>query len=240
MSSEARTADALAEAAVREIESGMLVGLGTGRTAKRGIHALADRVKNENLKVQCVPTSNGSEALAKELGLELVDFALVEKIDYLFDGADEVDKLLRVLKGSGGAMTRERIVAWASDRVVYMVDEAKLVDRLGRNNTLAIAVLAFGLTAIRSELRAMGLIGVCRRDMNGDLFITDNGNLILDVTLEDDADLERISAALNDIPGVIDHGLFLYEADEVLVDRGGNIERMIRPEEDEEDAPPQG
>lgn len=221
-------ADALAEAVIREIQPEMLVGLGTGRTAKRGIRALADRVRDEKLDVRCVPTSNGAELLAREMGLETVDFALVEKVDFFFDGADEVDRELRVLKGSGGAMTRERMVAWAASRVVYMVDEGKLVDRLGGSSTLAIAVMAFGLASIRAELRRMGLIGVCRRTIQGDLFITDNANLVLDVTIPEDADIEHIAAGLNDIPGVVDHGLFLHEADEIFIDHGGTIERLCR------------
>jgi len=226
--SEQRIADPLAEAAVAEIEPGMMVGLGTGRTAKRGIRALADRVRHDGLEIQCVSTSNGSETLAAELGLDVTDFALVERVDYLFDGADEVDRELRMLKGSGGAMTRERMVAWAAARRVYMVDDSKLVDRLGTQHTLGIAVMAFGLASIRAELRQMGLSGVCRRTITGDLFITDNANLVLDVSLPEDADLEHISATLNDMPGVIDHGLFLYEADEILIDHDGEIERLVR------------
>lgn len=226
--SEQRVIDALAAEAVKDITPGMTVGLGTGRTAKRGIQALAERVKDEGLAVKCVPTSNGSEQLARELGLDVMDFALVERIDYLFDGADEVDRELRMLKGSGGAMTRERMVAWAADRCVYMVDQSKVVDHLGTNTTLSVAVMAFGLASVRAALRGLTLCGVCRRGLNGDLFVTDNGNLILDVALGDDLDLEHITAGLNDIPGVIDHGLFLYEADELLIDRDGTIERLVR------------
>ncbi|MGP1272387.1 MAG: ribose-5-phosphate isomerase RpiA [Phycisphaerales bacterium] len=219
----------LAEAAVREIESGMLVGLGTGRTARRGVVALAERLRNEGLKVDCVASSEATERLARELELRIVDFALVEEVDYLFDGADEIDAQLRMLKGSGGAMTRERIIAWASKRRVYMVDGHKVVDALGTNATLPVAVMAFGLASTRASLRAAGLNGVCRRTMEGDLFVTDNGNLILDVPLTPDHHLEELAAHLNDIPGVVDHGLFLGEADEVLVDRGGKIEKMTRP-----------
>jgi len=222
------TPDTLAITAVADIENGMTVGLGTGRTAKRGIRALAHRVQNEHLDILCVPTSEGSEALARQLGLRLEEFAVVERVDYLFDGADEVDRELRVLKGSGGAMTRERLIAWASDRVVYMVDEPKLVAHLGRNNSLAIAIMAFGIASIRAELRSMGLSGVCRRTINGDLFITDNGNLILDVGLPEDENLERLAAQLNGIPGVIDHGLFLTEGDEILIGRDGDVERIVR------------
>lgn len=228
--SEARVADPLAEAAVAEIRSGMLVGLGTGRTASRGVVALAERVKTENLDLRCVATSHAAETLARFHNLPVVDFALVEKVDYLFDGADEVDGSMNMLKGSGGAMTRERIVAWASERRVYMVDESKLVGRLGERTTLPIAVLAFGLTAVRSELRNLGLNGVCRRTIKGELFLTDNGNLIIDVAMGDQ-DLSELAAALNDIPGVIDHGLFLTEADEILVERdSGTIEHRRREE----------
>lgn len=226
--SEQQVVDRLAEAAVAPIQSGMLIGLGTGRTARRGVRALAERIRAENLKVDCVASSEATEQLARELELRLVDFALVEEVDYLFDGADEVDSQLRMLKGSGGAMTRERIIAWASKRRVYMVDGHKMVENLGTNATLPVAVMAFGLASTRASLRSVGLNGVCRRMMDGDMFITDNGNLILDVPLADDHCLEELAAHLNDIPGVIDHGLFLGEADEILVDRGGKIDKLVR------------
>lgn len=222
-------ADELAIAAVAPIQSGMVVGLGTGRTATRGIRALAHRVKEEGLSITCVPTSEASEVLGKELGLKVVDFSLIERVDYLFDGADEVDRELRMLKGAGGAMTRERIVAWASDRNVYMVDQSKIVPRLGTRNTLGVAIMMFGMAAARAEIRSLGLNGIWRRTIQGEMFVTDNGNLILDVTI-DDRNLEELAAALNDIPGVVDHGLFLAEADEILVDTGSAIDRYVREE----------
>ncbi len=225
---EQRIADPLAEAAVAEIESGMLVGLGTGRTASRGILALAERVRFENLDLRCVSTSHASETLARFHSLPVMDFALVEKVDYLFDGADEVDAGMNMLKGSGGAMTRERIVAWASSKCVYMIDESKLVSRIGERTTLPIAVLAFGLASVRAELRNLGLNGVCRRTIKGELFLTDNGNMIIDVALGEH-DLSEMAASINDIPGAIDHGLFLNEADEILIERdSGTIEKRVR------------
>lgn len=224
--------DALAGTAVADIQSGMIVGLGTGRAAKRGIRALAERVKEEGLQVTCVPTSQGSEKTALELGLPIQEFSLIERIDFLFDGADEVDHNLRMLKGSGGAMTRERMVAWASQRRIYMIDESKLVDKLGANATLPVAVIPFGLASIRAELRNMGLNGVVRRSMDGHLFLTDNANLVIDVTLGDH-DPEQVADWLNGIPGVVDHGIFLTEADEVLVEtQGGAVERLVRPSEE--------
>ena len=223
--------DALAMAAVEPIEPGMLVGLGTGRTATRGIHALAYRVHEEGLSdVTCVATSEASREMAEGLGLKVGDFAMVERVHYTFDGADEVDHQLRVLKGSGGAMTRERLIAWASDRTAYMVREQKIVETLGTNVSLAVAVMAFGLASIRAELRHRGLAGVCRRTLDGQLFVTDNGNLIVDVGLEGH-DCEDVAATLDAIPGVVDHGLFIHEADEVLVEAGdGEIKRMAREE----------
>lgn len=223
-------ADALAQAAIAEIQSGMTVGLGTGRAAARGILALAERVRNERLTIRCVPTSHVSETLARAHQLPLADFAMVEEVDYLFDGADEVDPHLRMIKGAGGAMTRERIVAHASKRRVYMVQEKKLVHRLGQRATLPIGVLAFGLASTRATLRRMELNGVVRRTLDGHLFLTDNGTLIVDVTLDEpERDLAALSREIDAIPGVLDHGLFLDEADEVLVEtEDGKIERLVR------------
>ncbi len=226
---ESQTADALAEAAVAGIESGMMVGLGTGRTASRGVIALAERLRHEQLDIRVVCTSHATESLARFHNLPISEFALVERVDFLFDGADEVDPGLRMLKGSGGAMVRERLVAWASERCVYMIDHTKLVDRLGEHKTLPIAVMAFGLASIRAGLRELGLHGVVRRTITGDLFLTDNGNLVIDVALTETTDLEELCASLNDIPGVAGHGLFLFEADEVLIETAdGTVERRAR------------
>jgi len=227
LSSEPKIADALAEAAVAEVKPGMIVGLGTGRTASRAIHALSERVRNERLDIRCVPTSHVTETLARALGLKLVDFAMLERVDYLFDGADEVDPSLRMLKGGGGAFIRERVVAHAAERRLYIVDESKLVDRLGQRTTLAVGVMAFGMASTREHLRRLGLHGVVRRTLDGHLFLTDNGCLIIDVTL-DERDPDELETALNAVAGVIDHGLFLREAEEILVETASGIERMKR------------
>jgi ribose 5-phosphate isomerase A len=232
LSSEQNVGDALAEAAVAEIKSGWIVGLGTGRTASRGIVALAERVREEKLDIQVVPTSHVTETLARQLRLNVVDFMTIERVDYLFDGADEVDPQLRMIKGAGGAMVRERIVAAAADRRVYMVSHQKCVDRLGTRATLPVAVLAFGLASIRKNLRKMGLNGVVRRTLDGQLFLTDNASLVIDVTLTESHDPEEVAAALNHMPGVIDHGLFIDECDELLIETPeGTINRVQRSEE---------
>src|SRR5262249_46219876 len=125
----------------------------------------------------------------------------------------------------------ERIVAYAAKKRVYMVQEKKMVHRLGERATLPIAVLAFGLASTRASLRRLGLNGVVRRTLDGHLFLTDNGTLIVDVSLDDpNLHLEELAMQIDRIPGVMDHGLFLTEADEVLVEtNGGRIERLLRP-----------
>jgi ribose 5-phosphate isomerase A len=215
--------------AVEPITDGMLVGLGAGRTAARGIRALADRVRQEGLSVRCVAASERSHAEALALGLEVVDFGVIESVDYLIDGADEVDRALRLMKGSRGAMTRERILAWASRRTVFMVTSDKVAEtQIGARCPLPIAVMAYGLASTRNALRHIGLNGVLRRDMDGKMFLTDNGNLILDATLSGDEDLTELYDELNSIPGVVDHGLFLDEADEVLIEHADTVERLVR------------
>lgn len=221
---------AIGEASVSEISSGMVVALGSGRTSRASVHALAERVRRDGLSIECVGTSEGVTELAQELGLKTVDFTMLAEVDYLIDGADEVDFDLRMLKCSGGAMTRERILAWAAKKRVYVVAEHKLVEHLGTNATFSVAVMAFGLTATRASLGTLGLHGVCRRDLDGGLFLTDNGNLVLDVKSEHPTrDPASLAPQLNAIPGVIDHGLFLDECDELLVGRpDGTVERIVR------------
>ncbi|MCA9278769.1 MAG: ribose 5-phosphate isomerase A [Phycisphaeraceae bacterium] len=226
------SSDLLAQRVIAEIETGMIVGMGTGSAAERGMHELARRVRQDKLKVACVPSSDRTEKLATELGLPLVDFSKVERINYFFGGAYEVDTQLRLLKGAGGAITRERMLCWASDRNVFMLDQSRVVERLGSSTILAVAVMAFGLASIRAELRNFGLNGVIRRTLDGKVFITDNANLILDVTLEEQ-DLDSLATLLNSIPGVVDHGLFMTEANDVFVEMDtGDVEHLVRCEDE--------
>jgi ribose 5-phosphate isomerase A len=217
--------DALAAAAVQEIRSEMTVGLGTGRAAARAIEALARRVSAEPLRIACVATSRASEPLARRLGLPLRSIEELERIDYLFDGADEVDPALRMLKGRGGAMTREKIAAHAAARRVYLVQAAKQVARLGESAPLPIEVLRFGLAATRRALRALGLDGPVR----GGEYRTDDGNPVIDAALPAGLALEPLAVALDRTPGVVGHGLFLSEADVVLIeDAAGRVSRAVR------------
>lgn len=217
--------DTLALAAIEGIEADMVVGLGTGRAASRCIHALAAA----RLNVRCVATSVRSGRLAESLGLVVESFEEVRRVDFLFDGADEVDGQLRLLKGAGGAMTREKIIARAADRCVYVVDESKLVSRLGERFALPVEVLAFGLASIRERLSRAGLAGSIRVDESGRRYLTDEGNPVLDLKLASELDPELVVALLADTPGVVGHGMFLREADAVLVERaGGEIDRLVR------------
>ena len=228
---EPKVADPLAEAAVAPIESGMIVGLGTGRTASRAILALAERVREEHIDVKCVSTSHVTDTLARAHQMSLVDFTLMERVDYMFDGADEVDEQMRMLKGQHGAIVRQRIMARAAAKRVYLVDEPKLVQKLGRRTSLAIAILPWALASIRADLRNMGLNGVVRRTLDGGLFFTDNATLVLDVMLGEQ-NVEELADELDHVPGVIDHGLFVDEADEILIGGPNNdVRRMTRPDD---------
>ena len=230
MSKQTTTVDSLANMAIAEIVTGMTVGLGAGLTAARGIHALAQRVIDEGLDINCVAASERAEDLSRSLGLKMIDFALLEEIDVLIDGADEVDSSMCMLKGSRGAMTRERILCWASKRSVFMVGEKKVAqNQVGVLCPLPIAVMAFGVASTRKALRHIGINGVIRQDMDGRLFLTDNGNLVLDATIEGHQNLYELATELNDIPGVIDHGLFIDEADTILIEKeDGTIDRIDR------------
>lgn len=221
--------DALALAAVAPVESGMIVGLGTGRAASRAIHALARRAIDESLEFDCVATSLASADLASSLGLRVRPFEDVQRVDYLFDGADEVDRELRMIKGRGGAMTREKIVARASARRTYLVDESKLVARLGERCRLPVEALPFGLAFVRRSLEHLGLKGFVRTTETGLPYKTDNGCAVIDVLLTVDAHVGALAQELSGVPGVIGHGLFLTEAQAVIIERSdGAIEKRVR------------
>ncbi len=213
----------------------MTVGLGAGLTAARGIQALAQRVSDEGLDIHCVAASERAEDLGRSLGLKIIDFAMLDEIDLLIDGADEVDRTMVVMKGSRGAMTRERILCWASKRTVFMVNESKVAEQqVGVKSPLPIAIMAYGLASTRNALRHIGINGVIRQDMDGRFFLTDNGNLVLDATINNNEDLPELAMELNDIPGVIDHGLFIDEADTILIEKeDGSIETLNRPTSEE-------
>jgi len=232
--------DQLAVQAVAGVKSGMVVGLGTGRAASRGVRALADRVRAEKLELRCVSTSRATDDLAAELGLVVVDLNSVDRVDLLFDGADEVDPNLFMIKGGGGAMTRERIVAHAASRRVYMVDSGKLTPRLGTRFRVPVEVLPMAKGLVERELDGqMELEGTWRqRALTGTGastdYLTDNGNLVFDLVLPpniaaNQEELFTLDADIKQLPGVVDHGLFLMECETLLVEwTDGRIETRKR------------
>ncbi|MBK9188846.1 MAG: ribose 5-phosphate isomerase A [Phycisphaerales bacterium] len=226
----APSTDRLAQAAVEPIVSGMVVGLGTGRTADRAVRALARRMREHKLDIDCVCCSVATEQLALELGLPTVPFNEVESVDFLVDGAVEVDHQLRMLKGQQGAITRQRLVASVSKRNVYIVaSEERYVPRFGANSPLTIVIIPFGTASIRNRLRDMGLSGVIRRNLDGDIHVTDGGGVIIDARFPE-RDAEELAIELDHVTGVVDHGIFIDEADEVLVEcKSGEIKRLTRP-----------
>lgn len=220
--------DPLADAAIAPITPAMVVGLGTGRAASRGILALADRARRERLALRCVATSRESAALARAHGLEVVELATVERIDYLFDGADEVDPQLGMLKGGHGAVVGERLAAHAAGRCVYLVQREKLVSRLGLTRPVPVVILPRALGVVTAALRELGLAGAARRATGGELFRADDDHLVIDVPMGDRA-AEQLAQQLDRLPGVIEHGLFLDECDELLIESPGEpLERRVR------------
>jgi ribose 5-phosphate isomerase A len=207
--------DAAARAAVAEVQPGMLVGLGTGDTAERAIRALAER----RLDVVTIATSRRSAELARQLGLEVREPGGAP--DLVIDGADEIDPSLRLLKGAGGALTREKLVARAGRRLVIVADQDKLVQRLGEKHRLPVEMVSFGHVWTMARLAALGLEPLLREG-----FVTDNGGLIADCRLAGDA--AELARALDELPGVIEHGLFLDEAAAAYIGCADRVEIRSR------------
>ena len=216
----------LAARALELVRDGAIVGLGSGRAASAFVRALAGKVR-EGGAVRGVPTSEATAALARELGLPLVDLG-EGAIELTVDGADEVDPALSLIKGYGGAMLRERIVAAASRRQVILVEAEKLVPVLGSRGRLPLEVLPFALPLALDRLTRRGLRPVVR-SADGRRALSDNGNLIVDCGIGLIADPAALDRELRAIPGVIDTGFFLGTADTVLVAEGGQVRELKRP-----------
>lgn len=209
------------EQALEFIRNGDVVGLGTGRAATDFVRELGLRVK-AGLRITAVPTSRATEALAARLGIPLTSLAEARIIDVTVDGADEVDPQLDLIKGLGGALLREKIVAAASRRLVILVGQAKLVPVLGTRGVVPVEVVPFGLEFCRLRLRQLGCDAIPRSD-GDDLFLTDNHNHILDCrvsALKEPGGWER---SVRSIPGVVETGLFLGMAHTVLIQDGEQV-----------------
>jgi ribose 5-phosphate isomerase A len=228
-----------AERALAYVDDGMLLGLGTGSTAARFVDLVGRRVK-DGLQVTCVPTSEATRLQAERLGIALTTLDDVPFLDLTVDGADELDGHLRLLKGGGGALLREKIVAMASDRMIVIADASKRVDTLGKF-PLPIEAVRFGLTATRSLVEAVAADAGCtgaitlRSGKDATPFLTDSGNVILDCAFGRIPNPEALDAALKGVPGVVENGLFLGIADVAIIagpDGVATIERDAAAEGD--------
>jgi ribose 5-phosphate isomerase A len=222
-SSDPSTPTRAAEAALEWVRNGMTLGLGTGRAAAAFVQALGARVA-DGLEVTGVSTSEATADLATRLGIPLARLEDVGTLDITFDGADEVDDQLDLIKGYGGAMVREKIVAASSNQLVILVGPEKLVRHLGRRGRLPIEVLPFGEALVRRELKKLGLDADRRLDKRSETVVTDNGNWILDAKLQTPLDANALESTISAIPGVLGTGFFVGMADAVIIGSGREVE----------------
>jgi len=218
---------AAARASLDYINDGYVVGLGTGSTASYAIRFLGERVRS-GLNIRCIPTSNYSRDLAAGLGIPLTDFEECERIDVTIDGADEISPVLDLIKGHGGALLREKIVAAASRKVVIIADSSKQVEKLGKF-PLPVEVVPFAQSLLARRIANLGASVVLRKSRDGQPFVTDEGHYILDCDFGQIKHPARLSEQLEHMPGVQEHGLFLNLADVVLIGRNSKVVELHRP-----------
>jgi len=223
---------AVATKALDYVQDGMKLGLGSGSTAEIFVGLLAPRVLGGE-KLLCVPTSERTAALARKLGLTLAALDDLAPLDLTIDGADEADRDLNLIKGGGGMLVREKIVAAASRRMLVIADESKLVPRLGKF-PLPVEVVEFGHKSTAARLsRALDEAGYTRMSLNlrqrdGAVFRTDGGNVIYDIAFGSIQNAPKLAASISAVPGVVDHGLFIGIATTLLIAGPGEIEVINR------------
>ncbi len=227
--SNAAKQNAASRALEREIRDGMILGVGTGSTTAYFIQALGRRVQKEHLKITCIPSSIQTQRLCAKAGLKLA--ALVEEphLDVTIDGADEIDSNLDLIKGGGGALTREKIIASASRRLAIIADDTKLVKKLGERHPIPVEVLPFALGYVETQLRKLRPRKLSLR-MRGQRkdgpMITDNGNLILDITVRALKNPKRTSTELDAISGVVENGIFAGMTDVVYLGKAKSVRTL--------------
>ncbi|MFZ0440395.1 MAG: ribose-5-phosphate isomerase RpiA, partial [Candidatus Sulfotelmatobacter sp.] len=221
-----REKEAAARASLRFVKDGQIVGLGTGSTAAYFIQLLGEQVKN-GLRIRGIPTSDHSGKMAASLGIPLTTLDEHQEIDVTVDGADEFDPQLRLIKGGGGALLREKIVASATKQLVIVADATKRVPVLGRF-PLPVEVIRFAQAVVTKKIEALGAKVELRRGADGEPFLTDENNHILDCQFGQIPDADGLARQLSDMPGVVEHGLFIGMASVVLVANGSEVIELRR------------
>jgi ribose 5-phosphate isomerase A len=202
--------------AIQSIENKMVLGLGSGSTASLAIEMIGQRVA-EGLDVIGIPTSERTAALARKVGVPLTDFARHRRIDLTIDGADQIEEgTLNLIKGLGGALLREKIVAEASARMIVVADHTKLVKQLGNRSSLPVEIVPFGHEVVLAQMEALGC-GVALRQVDGAAFVTDGGNYVADCTFAAIPDAAGLQAQLKQITGVVETGLFVGLATQAIL-----------------------
>jgi len=215
--------------AVKHLKDGFTLGLGSGSTAAYAIREIGRKIQQENLQILGVPTSYQAFLLAVDCGIPLTTLNEHLQLDLTIDGADQIDKALNLIKGMGGALTREKIVASASKQLVIVADETKLVEKLGINHPVPVETLPFALSTVMSKVQGMGGRPVLREGKGkvGPV-VTDNGNFIVDVDFGLIDDPKELNSRLKLIPGVVETGLFIDMADIVYVGKQALVEKLER------------
>ena len=217
------------ERAAAMVEGGMRLGLGTGSTAAYAIEALGRRIRDEGLAVVGTPTSFAAERLARRHQIPLATLDELDELDLAFDGADEVDPALNLIKGRGGAHTREKVVATLARRFLVLVDESKLASRLGSQHPVPVEVLPMALAPVSRALEKLGADPVLRMAKCKDgPVVTDQGFWIIDARFEAIDDPADLDGRLNALPGVLGHGLFIGLVTDVLVGTSGGDVRSLQ------------
>ncbi len=213
--------------AAQYVEDGMVVGLGTGSTTKHAVEAIAERIRKEDLDIIGIPTSKATRDHAEELNIPLSTLDEHEHVDLTIDGADEVDPDMNLIKGGGGALLREKMVAMNSKELIIIVDSSKLSERLGENFELPVEIVPFSPTTTMKMIEKMACSANLRMH-NASVYKTDNMNYILDCRFEYIENPGELSFKLNKIPTVVENGLFLNLADRVIVGRKDEVEEWVK------------
>jgi ribose 5-phosphate isomerase A len=217
--------ETVARASLEFVRDGNVVGLGSGSTAVHVVRLLGERAR-AGLKILGIPTSRQTQKLAIDSGIPLTTLAEVRQIDVTIDGADEIDPQLRLIKGGGGALLHEKIVASASQQFVIVADRSKQVPVLG-TFPLPVEVVAFAQALVKRKIEALGAAARLRQ-IDGEAFVTDEGHHILDCSFGEISDPAKLAQTLHDIPGVVEHGLFIDMANVVLIAAGTKVVELRR------------